>query len=213
MKKWKCLICKYVHEGDTPPDRCPICKAPASKFVLVEPSPGEDKAARIKELEQKIAEYKTAAEANKSLPAKLYHSFQDIIVKHHAHPISVHFPNGVLPVAFVLFILSIMFGDGILGKAGFFNLFFVMLTLPFVLFAGYVEWIKKYNRASTSLFQIKIVAALVTTALCLFNVIWFIIDPDVLSSSFNWLFIFTSAVMLGCAGVAGHLGGKLVFKD
>ena len=32
MKKWVCTVCGYVHEGDTPPERCPICKAPASKF-------------------------------------------------------------------------------------------------------------------------------------------------------------------------------------
>ena len=34
MKKWVCTVCGYVHEGDTPPEFCPQCKAPASKFVL-----------------------------------------------------------------------------------------------------------------------------------------------------------------------------------
>ncbi|MDR0928372.1 MAG: NADH peroxidase [Oscillospiraceae bacterium] len=32
MKKWICTVCGYVHEGDTPPEFCPICKAPAEKF-------------------------------------------------------------------------------------------------------------------------------------------------------------------------------------
>ena len=32
MKKYVCFICGYVHEGDSAPDACPICKAPASKF-------------------------------------------------------------------------------------------------------------------------------------------------------------------------------------
>ncbi len=32
MKKYVCLICGYVHEGDAAPDACPICKAPATKF-------------------------------------------------------------------------------------------------------------------------------------------------------------------------------------
>ena len=32
MKKFVCTICGYVHEGDTPPEFCPQCKAPASKF-------------------------------------------------------------------------------------------------------------------------------------------------------------------------------------
>ncbi|MDD4714958.1 MAG: NADH peroxidase [Oscillospiraceae bacterium] len=33
MKKFVCSVCGYVHEGDTPPEQCPVCKAPASKFV------------------------------------------------------------------------------------------------------------------------------------------------------------------------------------
>ena len=30
--KWVCKICGYVHEGPEAPEKCPICKAPASKF-------------------------------------------------------------------------------------------------------------------------------------------------------------------------------------
>jgi len=33
MKKWICTVCGYVHEGDTPPEKCPICGAPADKFM------------------------------------------------------------------------------------------------------------------------------------------------------------------------------------
>ena len=33
MKKFTCSICGYVHEGETPPESCPTCKAPASKFI------------------------------------------------------------------------------------------------------------------------------------------------------------------------------------
>ena len=36
MKKWKCTVCGYVHEGPNPPEFCPLCKQPASKFVLQE---------------------------------------------------------------------------------------------------------------------------------------------------------------------------------
>ena len=32
MKKYVCLICGYNHEGDSAPEECPICHAPASKF-------------------------------------------------------------------------------------------------------------------------------------------------------------------------------------
>ncbi len=32
MKKFVCSVCGYVHEGDTPPEKCPQCGAPAEKF-------------------------------------------------------------------------------------------------------------------------------------------------------------------------------------
>lgn len=36
MKKWICTVCGYVHEGENPPEFCPQCKAPASKFKAME---------------------------------------------------------------------------------------------------------------------------------------------------------------------------------
>ena len=32
MTKFVCTVCGYVHEGNEPPEVCPVCKAPASKF-------------------------------------------------------------------------------------------------------------------------------------------------------------------------------------
>ncbi len=32
MKKYICTICGYVHEGDSAPEACPQCSAPAEKF-------------------------------------------------------------------------------------------------------------------------------------------------------------------------------------
>jgi rubrerythrin len=30
--KWRCIICGYIHEGDQPPHKCPVCGAPAKLF-------------------------------------------------------------------------------------------------------------------------------------------------------------------------------------
>ena len=40
MAKWVCSVCGYVHEGDTPPEKCPTCGVPASKFNKVEEGAG-----------------------------------------------------------------------------------------------------------------------------------------------------------------------------
>ena len=34
--KWICKVCGYIHEGDQPPDICPVCKAGKEAFELLE---------------------------------------------------------------------------------------------------------------------------------------------------------------------------------
>lgn len=41
--KWKC-VCGYIHDGDTAPEKCPKCGAPAEKFTKL-----DDKAAELVE--------------------------------------------------------------------------------------------------------------------------------------------------------------------
>ncbi len=198
MKRWKCTICNYVHEGDAPPEKCPICNAPASKFIEIEPAPAEA-----------VPDVPPA----RPVPKTMVDRIKAFMVRHHLHPVSVHFPNGILPVVVVLLLLSLLFESTTMARAGLYNLVFVLLSLPVVIVAGVVEWEKKYNRALTTLFQIKIVAATITTVLCLISVVWFLFQPDVIASSNAWIFIAVNIVMLAAAGVAGFIGGKLVFKD
>ena len=40
-KKFRCTVCGYIHEGDAAPEKCPLCKVPAEKFVEVEEKDGE----------------------------------------------------------------------------------------------------------------------------------------------------------------------------
>lgn len=34
--QWKCTACGYVHEGDEPPEACPVCGAGAEMFEKLE---------------------------------------------------------------------------------------------------------------------------------------------------------------------------------
>ncbi len=59
MKKFVCTVCGYIHEGDTPPDFCPICKAPASKFKELTSDlnwADEHKVGIVKDVDSKIIE-------------------------------------------------------------------------------------------------------------------------------------------------------------
>ncbi|WP_073185762.1 rubredoxin-like domain-containing protein [Anaerosphaera aminiphila] len=34
--KWECVVCGYIHEGDMPPEFCPICGVGREKFIIKE---------------------------------------------------------------------------------------------------------------------------------------------------------------------------------
>ncbi|MFO7988445.1 MAG: rubredoxin-like domain-containing protein [Thermodesulfobacteriota bacterium] len=211
MKAWKCTICNYVHKGDSPPEKCPVCGADKTKFVEIEIAD---------EPEKEVSDSKASAPGTSEpettkppAPETVYQKMTQLMIKHHAHPILVHTPNGVLPVAGILFILAWVFDATLPAKAAAINLVFVVLALPLVVYTGILEWQKKYNQADTLLFRIKILAATLTCAACLITLIWYLIDPAVLSASLSWVFILVNLIMLASAGVAGYIGGKLVFKD
>jgi len=50
MKKWECTVCGYLHEGEEPPEFCPICDARKEEFELIE----EERIETIKSDIQKI---------------------------------------------------------------------------------------------------------------------------------------------------------------
>ena len=211
MKKWECTVCGYIHEGDEPPEKCPVCGADRSKFVEIDPAEeGEEKPDR-KEPQDNDLNSKQEA----TVSVSRYDPMLDFMVKHHIHPISVHIPNGVLPVSVIFIVLAAVFNCSGLSQAAFYNLVFVILTMPLVLFSGYNEWQKKYGGELTNLFKMKMIFAVVVAITVIILVVWLIINPNVATepSYQKWTFLFVNLVMLAAAGTAGFIGGKLVFKD
>ncbi len=41
MAKFRCTVCGYIHEGDAAPEKCPLCKVPAEKFIEVAEQEGD----------------------------------------------------------------------------------------------------------------------------------------------------------------------------
>ena len=209
MKKWQCTVCGYIHEGDEPPEECPVCGADRSKFIeIVSEEPVEPE---IKKLESQEKKVDTTPEPP-IFRSKLNPIF-DLMVKHHVHPISVHIPNGVLPASVIFIVLAAVFNLGGLSKAAFYNLIFVVLTLPLVLFSGYIEWQKKYKGQLTRLFKTKIICAFVVSLTAFILMVWLFIEPQAASASSSLIFLLINLVMLAAAGIAGFIGGKFVFKD
>ncbi len=217
MKKWRCTVCGYIHEGEEPPEICPVCGADRSKFVeiVTEEKAEEKTTVKIDPIEPE-AEAKVADAPGTTLePLSKYDRIYQLMVKHHVHPISVHIPNGLLPVSVLFIFLAVIFKFTGLCQAAFYNLIFVVFAMPLVLFSGVIVWRKKYNGAMTTLFLTKMICGGVVSLTAMILVIWSIVDPGVLTLTSSHLvaFLFVNIVMLGAAVTAGFLGGKLVFRD
>ena len=220
MKKWRCSVCGYVHEGEEPPEKCPVCGADKSLFdEIIEAAPA---AADVTDEEAPAAAAPPAdpravdlGPAPASPLGRILHLAMEQMLKHHAHPVSVHIPNGLMPVAFIFMILSILFESRALETAALCNMVFVVIALPAVLYSGYVEWQKRYKGLRSRQFMIKITCAAIVAVLAVVVVIWWFANPEILRvpSSGRTLFMLVNLLSLTAAVVAGLIGGKFVFRD
>ncbi|MCD4741090.1 MAG: rubredoxin, partial [Desulfobacteraceae bacterium] len=153
MKVWQCSVCKYIHRGEKPPEKCPICNVSARKFKEIDEASIPEK---------KPKREKPTTKPEPAIQESGLERIYSLLIKHHAHPVSVHTPNGILPVVVLLWIAALVFSYDILSKAAFINLIFVVIALPFVIFTGVLEWKKKCNSALTKVFKLKILAATIT---------------------------------------------------
>lgn len=204
MEKWECSVCGHIHEGEEPPSKCPICKAEKEKFFT------------LQALEETVDQIKLEEDVVETMPeglSKKRFNISDLILDNHLHPISVHGPNGIVPVAVGFLTLVVLFQFSALEGAVYFNMIAVLLSMPLVVITGYVTWQKKYKGVKTSVFKIKIAASCVATVILFGLVVWRTVQPDVLitNSLDRWLFLMWSVLLLAAVGVAGHLGGQLVF--
>jgi rubredoxin len=210
MKRWRCMVCGYIHLGDEPPEQCPVCKAPKSKFAEIDAqgttiTPSTEKPAQQPQVEN--------IQPGGISPSATKNKMADFVLRHHLHPILVHTPNGLIPVIVLFILLHIILHIQGVEKAAFFNIVFVVLIMPAVMITGYLEWKKRYNKAKTALFFTKICCSLIVFATVLVLAGWRFINPEVTSegSPTKWIYFSICLIMLGAAGIAGHLGGKLVF--
>ena len=205
-----------------PPAKCPVCNVGSEKFKEIDEASIPDKRVRRNQTPKKRTENQSSPQGagisdktpvNDSDKKTFFNNLKNVLIKHHAHPVSVHTPNGIIPAAVLLWVLSWIFDSQLMAKVAAINMVFVIVALPFVIFTGVLEWQKKYNGAMTLVFKLKFLAAALTTVTCIISLIWYFLDPNILTTPKAWVFIIINLTMLVATGVAGHIGGKLVFKD
>ena len=213
MDKWRCKVCGYVHTGGEPPAECPICGAGKSEFVKISGEEDPEVSEQVVREEKMVTPDHVAAE--ESSKATLFTKLTDQMLENHLHPIAVHTPNGIFPAAVLFLSLALLLNMESFELAAFYNTVFVLLAMPVVLFSGYIEWQKHYKGARTTVFMVKIGCGVVVLVTLMILVLWRIYSPEVASpsSSVRWLYFLLHVVAFAAVGLAGHLGGKLVFGN
>ncbi len=215
MKQWRCTVCGYIHTGEEPPEKCPVCGADRSKFEEIIPEKTGIDVPEPAATAQPPVDDPEEPNRTKGGSGKVAGFILSQMVKHHIHPILAHIPNGVLPVSTLFVLVSVMLNFHNLALASFYNMIVVLLAMPLVLFSGYNEWQRKYNGNRTVYFTLKIICGAIVLLCAVIAVIWGALDPTVTLpySENRWFFMALHLVMLSAAGLAGFIGGKLVFKD
>ncbi len=213
--RWRCSVCGYIHTGSSPPDKCPVCGADKSQFVLLTDQPAD----RVDSDEMQASTASTGQnhiEDESGISQMFPESVKELSQKltlFHGHPVAVHIPNGVLPVAVLFTFLALLFGSASLAAAAKWNVILIALAMPIVIATGVIDWINKFKGRMTQVFKVKMVCAAIVTLLTIILAIWWLADPDLyLRGLFsNWFFFLLHLIDLAAAGTAGWYGGKLVF--
>jgi rubredoxin/uncharacterized membrane protein len=208
VKRWRCTVCGYVHTGDEPPEKCPVCDAPKEMFVEIDAEGNE-----LKGVEPDKVDSPAEQVEKEKKRSSLFDKFTAFSLKHHLHPIMVHFPNGILPVIVVFLGISAYFNIVSLEIAAYYNLIFLLVTLPLVLLTGFIEWQKRYKGIMTAIFITKIICSLIVLVLVGVLVFWRLIDPQVMAaeSPSRLIYLGVAVIVLAVTGFAGYLGGKLFY--
>ncbi len=219
MKQWECTVCGYIHQGDTPPDECPVCGADRSKFVLLTDTPKPQATPDPRGAAQPSQTTGSAPQQPEKIgsapqqPQKPLLRYPQALTRLHGHPITVHVPNGVLPVSVLFMLLSVWFDSASLAVAAKYNLYFVTLAMPAVILTGLGDWVNVYKGRLTRVFSTKMICAGIVTVMCLTLSIWWLVQPEIYLGNPARVatFVVFHLIALAAAIVAGWYGGKLVF--
>jgi len=188
-KTWRCTVCGYLHEGDFPPEFCPLCHAGSDKFELIATVP-----------------------AGSSLVHKLRDELRQMQKTFAPHAVSAHFPAALIPTCTLFLLLAVICVYPPLEFAAFALLVMIVISVPLTMLTGLFIWQKNYQQSLSPLFVKKISLAVVLLLLALATLGWRWFNPDPLAGGTGamWIYSLLHLLMLICVTLVGHYGGVLV---
>ena len=132
----------------------------------------------------------------------------------HLHPVFLHFPQALFPVAFAALCIYLLTGVREFETGAFVAALFGALVAPLTTATGFFDWWNRYQAYLTSVFKIKISGSFVLMALGASAVLLRALHPDLALlplGGLGWVYFGLLAACTATCVVLGHYGGKLVF--
>ena len=132
----------------------------------------------------------------------------------YAHPMFVHFPQALFPVALASLLLYLATGLPEFETGAFVAAGFGAAASPVTTLTGFIDWKVRYKGYMTPVFRIKIIGAFLLIALSVPAVLLRLLARNVTAlplSGAGWLYAGLLGACAATCVVLGHYGGKLVF--
>jgi len=130
------------------------------------------------------------------------------------HPIFVHFPQALFPVAFASLCIYLLTEVREFETGAFVAALFGAMAAPVTTATGFFDWWNRYQAYMTSVFKIKITGAFVLMALATPAVLLRAFHPDLPLlplAGLGWAYFGLLAACTATCVVLGYYGGKLIF--
>ena len=130
------------------------------------------------------------------------------------HPMFVHFPQALFPVAFGAFCLYLATGIKEVEAGAFVCALFGLVAAPLTAATGFLDWWTHYKAYMTSVFRIKITGSFVLVALGGAAMLVRLYHPEAAFLPLAGWGLAYFGLLAACTAtcvVLGYYGGKLVF--
>lgn len=149
-----------------------------------------------------------------SAPPTLTERLEELFVRFHPHPPTVHFPIALMVTTVILNLFYLVTGEPSFEKAAYYVLGLGLLFSPVSILTGLVSWKLTYKATMTHIFARKIQFSALLFPVALICFLWRTIDPDVLTgftAPLSWVYLFLVLSLAPIAIILGYYGGKIVF--
>ena len=229
--QWICTICKYVHEGDEPPDICPVCKKGKEFFEPVEEEPEPVAEVTADRWRCVVCNYvhdgpeppdvcpvcgkdREFFQPETESPDHRHEGFSGLVERLHLHPVCAHMPNGALPLALLAWLAWLITGEACLERTSFYLAVVAVVVAPVTFYSGWSDAKHRFGSTTTGIFPEKKLWSWVLMVVAAVTLGWRLwIGWDAPPEGGLEVAVFTVLLLAGNALTArlGLLGGKLVF--